>query len=57
MSQTGAEAGPASILGSAMKVLVREPIAPAGIDLLRERFDVDVDSSPTSTSGSPTTTR
>ena len=27
-----------------MKVLVREPIAEAGIDLLRERFDVDVDS-------------
>ena len=26
-----------------MKVLVREPIAAAGIDLLRERFDVDVD--------------
>ena len=26
------------------KVLVREPIAEAGIDLLRERFDVDVDS-------------
>jgi D-3-phosphoglycerate dehydrogenase len=25
------------------KVLVREPIAEAGIDLLRERFDVDVD--------------
>ncbi|HEX6702567.1 MAG TPA: phosphoglycerate dehydrogenase [Gaiellaceae bacterium] len=25
-----------------MKVLVREPIAQAGIDLLRERFDVDV---------------
>ena len=27
-----------------MKVLVREPIAEAGIDLLRARFDVDVDS-------------
>ena len=27
-----------------MKVLVREPIAEAGIDLLRERFEVDVDS-------------
>ena len=27
-----------------VKVLVREPIAEAGIDLLRERFDVDVDS-------------
>jgi D-3-phosphoglycerate dehydrogenase len=26
-----------------LKVLVREPIADAGIDLLRERFDVDVD--------------
>ena len=26
-----------------MKVLVREPIAEAGIELLRERFDVDVD--------------
>ena len=26
-----------------MKVLVREPIAPAGIELLRGRFDVDVD--------------
>jgi D-3-phosphoglycerate dehydrogenase len=26
------------------RVLVREPIAEAGIDLLRERFDVDVDS-------------
>jgi D-3-phosphoglycerate dehydrogenase len=26
-----------------MKVLVRESIAPAGVDLLRERFDVDVD--------------
>jgi D-3-phosphoglycerate dehydrogenase len=27
-----------------VRVLVREPIAEAGIDLLRERFDVDVDS-------------
>jgi len=27
-----------------VKVLIREPIAEAGIDLLRERFDVDVDS-------------
>jgi D-3-phosphoglycerate dehydrogenase / 2-oxoglutarate reductase len=27
-----------------VKVLVREPIAEAGIELLRERFDVDVDS-------------
>src|SRR5207247_6953547 len=26
-----------------LKVLVREPIAEAGIELLRERFDVDVD--------------
>ena len=26
------------------RVLIREPIAEAGIDLLRERFDVDVDS-------------
>ena len=26
-----------------MKVLIREPIAEAGIELLRERFDVDVD--------------
>ncbi|HEX3256003.1 MAG TPA: hydroxyacid dehydrogenase, partial [Gaiellaceae bacterium] len=26
-----------------MKVLVREPIADAGVDLLRERFEVDVD--------------
>jgi D-3-phosphoglycerate dehydrogenase len=26
-----------------VKVLVREPIAEAGVDLLRERFDVDVD--------------
>src|SRR5437763_360232 len=26
-----------------MKVLVRESIAPAGVDLLRERFDVDED--------------
>jgi hypothetical protein len=26
------------------RVLVREAIAPAGVDLLRERFDVDVDS-------------
>ena len=26
-----------------MRVLVRETIAEAGIDLLRERFDVDVD--------------
>ena len=26
-----------------MRVLVREPIADAGIELLRERFDVDVD--------------
>ena len=25
------------------RVLVRESIAPAGVDLLRERFDVDVD--------------
>ena len=25
------------------KVLVREQIADAGVDLLRERFDVDVD--------------
>ncbi len=29
---------------SRARVLVREPIAEAGIDLLRERFDVDVDS-------------
>jgi D-3-phosphoglycerate dehydrogenase len=27
-----------------LKVLVREPIAEAGVELLRERFDVDVDS-------------
>jgi D-3-phosphoglycerate dehydrogenase / 2-oxoglutarate reductase len=27
-----------------MRVLVREPIAEAGVELLRERFDVDVDS-------------
>jgi D-3-phosphoglycerate dehydrogenase len=27
-----------------MRVLVREPIAAAGVELLRERFDVDVDS-------------
>ena len=26
-----------------MRVLVREPIADAGIDLLRDHFDVDVD--------------
>ena len=26
-----------------MKVLVREPIAEAGMDLLRSRFEVDVD--------------
>ena len=26
-----------------MKVLVRESISDAGVDLLRERFDVDVD--------------
>ena len=26
-----------------MKVLVREPIAEAGIELLRRRFEVDVD--------------
>ena len=26
-----------------MKVLVREPIADAGVALLKERFDVDVD--------------
>ncbi|HZO49403.1 MAG TPA: hypothetical protein VFB26_04585, partial [Gaiellaceae bacterium] len=26
-----------------MKVLVREPIAEAGVELLRSRFDVDVD--------------
>ena len=26
-----------------MKVLVREPIAEAGLELLRERFEVDVD--------------
>jgi hypothetical protein len=26
-----------------VKVLVRESIAPAGVDLLRARFDVDVD--------------
>ncbi|MGH3042891.1 MAG: phosphoglycerate dehydrogenase, partial [Gaiellaceae bacterium] len=26
-----------------MRILVREPIAEAGIDLLRERFDVDVE--------------
>ena len=26
-----------------MKVLVREEIAPAGVELLRSRFDVDVD--------------
>jgi D-3-phosphoglycerate dehydrogenase len=29
---------------SRARVLIREPIAEAGIDLLRERFDVDVDS-------------
>jgi D-3-phosphoglycerate dehydrogenase len=29
-----------------VRVLVREPIAQAGIDLLRERFDVDVDGEP-----------
>ena len=29
---------------SEMKVLVREPIAEAGVELLRSRFDVDVDS-------------
>ena len=27
-----------------LRVLVREPIADAGIELLRERFDVDVES-------------
>jgi D-3-phosphoglycerate dehydrogenase len=27
-----------------VRVLVREPIAEAGVELLRERFDVDVDS-------------
>ena len=26
-----------------MRVLVREPIADAGVELLRSRFDVDVD--------------
>ena len=26
-----------------MRVLVREPIAEAGVELLKERFDVDVD--------------
>ena len=26
-----------------LRVLVREAIAPAGVDLLRERFDVDED--------------
>jgi D-3-phosphoglycerate dehydrogenase len=26
-----------------LRVLVREPIADAGVELLRERFDVDVD--------------
>ena len=26
-----------------MKVLVREPIAPAGVELLRRHFEVDVD--------------
>ena len=26
-----------------MRVLVREPIAEAGVELLRSRFDVDVD--------------
>jgi D-3-phosphoglycerate dehydrogenase len=30
--------------GARARVLVREPIAEAGVDLLRERFDVDVDS-------------
>jgi D-3-phosphoglycerate dehydrogenase / 2-oxoglutarate reductase len=35
---------PTSLMTSSMKVLVREPIAPAGIELLRERFDVHVDS-------------
>ena len=29
--------------GDGLKVLVREPIAPAGVELLRERFDVDED--------------
>ena len=28
-----------------MKVLIREPIAEAGVELLRERFEVDVDTS------------
>ncbi len=44
VSQAGAEAGAVGLLGSAMKVLVREPIAAAGVELLRERFDVDLDS-------------
>ena len=26
-----------------MRVLIREPIAEAGVELLRDRFDVDVD--------------
>ena len=26
-----------------MRVLIREPIADAGLELLRDRFDVDVD--------------
>src|SRR5204862_6689603 len=40
--------GPRGVLGarpglSRPRVLVREPIADAGIDLLRQHFDVDVD--------------
>jgi D-3-phosphoglycerate dehydrogenase / 2-oxoglutarate reductase len=35
---------PTSLMTSSMKVLVREPIAAAGIELLRERFNVDIDS-------------
>ena len=40
-----------------MRVLVREPIAEAGIDFLRERFEVDVDGNGDLADGSATTTR
>ena len=29
--------------GNRRRILIREPIADAGVELLRERFDVDID--------------
>ena len=43
MSETTVAAPPRPETSETARVLVREPIADAGIELLRERFDVDVD--------------